>query len=674
MTNLYPYRSSTTPSIAAQDDPRYETPGGAQEKVDSSLESFEAKTQNIKDLSVTTPKIAIGAVGGPQLDPDLLKQYPDVAVVAKFEQVDEQFADMTLNVQNFPRLSGETDDTLRVQRAINATPIGGNLLFPLNYYEFRNTLYVKKPINIVGVGIGEHQATDLHFYIDAGSTRDCAISIEYDVGLVGSSTRNISIRNVNLIYEWEALGLPARLHDGISTKHNTEYTVDIDIQNVRSRRFINGFYLYNTYIGQLRNCRATSCINGFNFPGFSTALLIEACYSQHNTTGVGFLINNIVYSSLVSCASDDNLVGYQISNSKSVTFVGCGSEGNRNTALYFAGGNNGITVSSFFSHENGASSTATSYGISIHADYTNKNITVDGLIEETISSSAYSRNTSIFFGGTPDTIEILNSTTKKTIAADALYLGSLGINGEYSGATAPTNGFHRRGKIIYNRDDAAYLNAPGWQAEKTGYANATTWTISTSYAVGVEVNNGTYVYRCLTAGTSGTTAIGSLTVNGDNTLTDGSVTWERIGSYITFRAVAALYREEDWTPTIITSGGTTGSGIVYSYQTGKYIRYGKMVMIQFAISVTTWDASATGGMFIGGLPFVVSTSTNVETSASVSTFSGLTLTSGMVLCSSYAGFSRLMLKNATNTGVTQIQATAAANGLTIKGSMIYQMI
>lgn len=686
-TNRYPWEDNTTPNTADQVDSRYETPGGAQAKADSAqvaaeeytdaeLVTYVAQTVNLADDVVTRAKIAPGAVGATELDPTLLDYTTDIAVAAKFNSVDAQLADMTLNVNSFSIIIPEVDDTGRLQRAINATPSGGNLLFPLQRYDCNNTLFIRRPINIIGIGIGEHQATDLHFYLTSGSSRDCAFSIEYDPTVDGSSTRNISIRNINIIYEWESLGLPERIHDGISTKHNSEYTVDIDIQNVRSRRFINGFYLYNTYLGQLRNCRATSCINGFNFPGFSTALLVESCYSQHNTTGMGYIINNVVYSSFVSCAADDNLTAYQISNCRSVAFVGCGSEGNRRIAIHLLGGNNGLSINNFFSHENGASNSGSdgSYGISLHADYTNKNITVEELIEDTINSLAGSRNFSMFFGGTPDTIEVTNCSTKKNIGADAAYLGSLGINGEYSGAAAPTNGFHRRGKIIYNRDDTGYLNAPGWQSEKTGYANATTWAVSTPYGVGVEVNNGTYVYRCLTGGTSGTTAIGSLTVGGDNTLTDGSVTWERIGSLATFRALPSVYREGTWTPTVITSTGTGGSGNVYEYQSGTYIRHGKMVTVQFAVKVTTWDSGATGALFIGGLPFVVNTASNVEASACLSTVEGLTLTAGIVIGASYAGFSRIILKNATNTGVVQILATAAASGLTLKGSITYQAL
>lgn len=97
MTNLYPWRSTTTPPIAAQDDPRYETPGGAQEKVDSHV----SQTNNLADRIVTQPKIAYGAVGGNQLDPALLQNYGDIAVQGQFQVVNEQLADIAINVKSF---------------------------------------------------------------------------------------------------------------------------------------------------------------------------------------------------------------------------------------------------------------------------------------------------------------------------------------------------------------------------------------------------------------------------------------------------------------------------------------------------------------------------------------------------------------------------------------------
>jgi hypothetical protein len=106
MPNQYPYRYNTTQGTASEDDPRYETPGGAQAKADAALEDAKEYTDNhingtanLADDSVTRPKIAPGAVGASELDPALLQNFGDIAVQAKFVQVDEQLADIANTVR-----------------------------------------------------------------------------------------------------------------------------------------------------------------------------------------------------------------------------------------------------------------------------------------------------------------------------------------------------------------------------------------------------------------------------------------------------------------------------------------------------------------------------------------------------------------------------------------------
>lgn len=101
----YPWNRgrNTSDEIASEDDPRYETPGGAANKIEQALEdakeytdaellSYVAQTLNLADDSVTRPKIAPGAVGATELDPSLLDYTTDIAVAAKFNEVDAQLA------------------------------------------------------------------------------------------------------------------------------------------------------------------------------------------------------------------------------------------------------------------------------------------------------------------------------------------------------------------------------------------------------------------------------------------------------------------------------------------------------------------------------------------------------------------------------------------------------
>ena len=354
-----------------------------------------------------------------------------------------------------------TDATAAIQKAIDATKAGGKLVIPLGAYKITDTLLIRKPISLMGSGIGEHEATNLHFYLPENSKRDCAISIEYDNVLSGSSTRNIVIDNIHLVYEWETLGLTAQIHDGISTKNNSEWTVDLDISNVRSRSFRNGLYIAQTYLSRFRNVRATSCgVSGFNFAGFSTSLLVENCYAQHCIKGDGFLINNIVYSTFIACAADDNMNAYKISNSSSVNLTNCGSESNRNTAIYFFGGNENVKIDGFFSHQNGARE-ANWYGISVHADYGNKNIVISNLNEKEIHELATERSHSIVLSEGSTEIFIENCFVQKKITMNS----AIKIDGNYYASSEPTSGSHFLGKIIYKSNNISadnYIKNSGW--------------------------------------------------------------------------------------------------------------------------------------------------------------------------------------------------------------------
>lgn len=53
-----------------------------------------------------------------------------------------------INLGNYPRLAGETNDKARFQRAIDGTPAGGTLVVPAGSYTF-DSIVVNKPINII---------------------------------------------------------------------------------------------------------------------------------------------------------------------------------------------------------------------------------------------------------------------------------------------------------------------------------------------------------------------------------------------------------------------------------------------------------------------------------------------------------------------------------------------
>jgi hypothetical protein len=66
------------------------------------------------------------------------------------------------------------------------------------------------------------------------------------------------------------------------------------------------------------------------------------------------------------------------------------------------------------------------------------------------------------------------------------------------------------------------------------------------------------------------------------------------------------YEEGTWTPALTFGGGSTG--ITYSVQLGRYTKIGRIVHVQFRITLSA-KGSSTGAAVLNGLPFTVVNST-----------------------------------------------------------------
>lgn len=191
-TNRYPWDPNTTPNAADQDDPRYETPGGAQAKADNAQEAAEEytngyvnQTANFADDSVTRPKIAPGAVGATELDPSLLDYTTDIAVAAKFAQVDAQLAEtVKKDVNNFGAdRTGVLDSTAAFQAVVDSMPSEGGIVYaPAGTYIVNYLQTGAKSLSIIGDG---EQVT--------------VIKRNQNVRIIqseGSGTNNLEIRDI----------------------------------------------------------------------------------------------------------------------------------------------------------------------------------------------------------------------------------------------------------------------------------------------------------------------------------------------------------------------------------------------------------------------------------------------------------------------------------------------
>jgi hypothetical protein len=88
----------------------------------------------------------------------------------------------------------------------------------------------------------------------------------------------------------------------------------------------HGVMIYGGMASKLQNVRVRNAAgHGFYIAGSTTSTTLDACYASGNYLA-GFCINDTTYSTLTSCASDSNGVGYWMRNANSVTLNSCGAE------------------------------------------------------------------------------------------------------------------------------------------------------------------------------------------------------------------------------------------------------------------------------------------------------------------------------------------------------------
>ncbi|MEK4882565.1 MULTISPECIES: hypothetical protein [Paenibacillus] len=281
MTNQYPWSSNTTPPIASQDDPRYETPGGAQHKVDTHVNV----TGNIADKAVTQPKIADWAVGARQINPSLLEHYGDIATNAKFEVIDEQLADIQIDVRSFGVVGNcnyydsvtakwyvdsgfsveATDDTIAMQAAFDyVISHNKNLYIPKGNYLISSTLLISYTSANTFEIFGEN--SNQTCFIGKISTNIPLIRV-YDpvVADLGLKNKliNIYIKPYNTTYYYT---FTAFLYDS---------TIGFETIGCYAERCKTGFMLTDTggrytELNIFDNCYSAACDYNFRFEGSLT--------------------------------------------------------------------------------------------------------------------------------------------------------------------------------------------------------------------------------------------------------------------------------------------------------------------------------------------------------------------------------------------------------------------
>lgn len=155
----------------------------------------------------------------------------------------------------------------------------------------------------------------------------------------------------------------------------------------------------------------------------------------------------------------------------------------------------------------------------------------------TVTVDPLHASNAIYFNGSTCTVGA-NATNAQTLygSVDSNMLPSrfdrIEIGGSLVGNASdlPDAGAYRRGDCLY-RINPAPGGYVGWVCTAAGIANKNAWAPRKAYTVGTVVNANNKVYRCIGAGTSGTSAPSRIS----GTITDGTVVWVYVDALAVFK-------------------------------------------------------------------------------------------------------------------------------------------
>ena len=206
--------------------------------------------------------------------------------------VQAKFKDI-ISVKDFGAIgNGVNDDTVAIQTALNQT--SRRVFFPAGQYKITSTLTIYQDAILEGDGgsgeLGSSNITVIQVTGDFDAFKLYAPTITSYYGY-------LTIKRITI----DKIGGTARSNNGL---YIANFAPNVILENVYTINFNNGFKLYFG-IAQINACVATNCNIGFNV--FGTSFVIQNCYAKNGN--IGYQINDqTVYSTLISCASDNNSV------------------------------------------------------------------------------------------------------------------------------------------------------------------------------------------------------------------------------------------------------------------------------------------------------------------------------------------------------------------------------
>jgi hypothetical protein len=299
--------------------------------------------------------------------------------------------------------NGVSDDTAAVQSAITAVAgVGGVLYFPPGTYKISSALTAASYVELKGAGSGVS-------VISQTSTTANGIS--------GVDLTNVKITGLSIDGPSSGSGIGIALT--ISANPDVTFIV---MDDVRVASFgSHGIEIQSPVASRFSRVNVTS--NGadaWHIFGTGTSCHWNACYALNNSSGIGYHLIGLSYSSLSGCAADSNADGYSLSSCTSVALTGCGTESNT-TDGYILSGGSGNSLTSCFVYANNH------YGI--HVTGGEVNASLNGCVEHGPTGSAV--NFILVDSGTSAVVVNRNGITADSYASGTSYqLNPAGSSGE----------------------------------------------------------------------------------------------------------------------------------------------------------------------------------------------------------------------------------------------------
>lgn len=400
------------------------------------------KTDNIYDLKTTLTldkildsieesfDVVEQSIGDKKTAPEWLQG----SVVDSLSYLDhymrDNYIDITKEPWNVPVSNGQ-DATVALQYALDNVPIRKTIYMPNGTYKITNPIILKRELSIEGQTTGENGGTLIEVNFTGKTAGQTAFQVK-------STAKNSNVKNIylkNITPEGTAV-------NGFGNAGDTTALTHFNVQDVWVVGFSANFHFEKIYLSRFDRCYAINGYYGFNFLGECTSLIFNGCYGNKNTDN--YRMQGVLYSSFISCANDGALrFGYELTNCRGLSFVGCGVETAAETAIKITSGNRGLHFQALFTHNCGAINDV--LGSMFQIENGNYGIVIDGAYEYTVSDQT-AKTLSIVTGR--DTSVTVNSAT--TVLPIIKNIPSMIIDGQRQTNVTPTGAEFKQGTIVYN--------------------------------------------------------------------------------------------------------------------------------------------------------------------------------------------------------------------------------